>query len=95
VLRKRVAVLVAAAMMVLSMLVVSAPAFAQGVGGCDSNPGRSEGSRSHVATPPPVEPGGTVRHPTANEHDTSDPRTGRGKRNEPQEFLPPLSEGCQ
>jgi hypothetical protein len=33
VLRKKVAVLVAAAVMVLSMLVVSAPVFAQGVGG--------------------------------------------------------------
>jgi hypothetical protein len=52
VLRKRLAVLVAAAVMVLSMLAVSAPAFAQGEGGCDLNPGQSEGSLSQSPTPP-------------------------------------------
>jgi hypothetical protein len=52
------AVLVAAAVMVLSMLVVSAPAaFAQGVGGGDPNPGGSEDSQSNHSTPPTAKPG--------------------------------------
>jgi hypothetical protein len=60
---KRVAVLVAAAVMVLSMLVVSAPAFAQdefpgqGSGATDPNPGQTEGSRSNHGTPPTQKPG--------------------------------------
>jgi hypothetical protein len=84
--RRRIAALL---MVVGFMLASAAPAAlaqpedhpGQGSGAIDSNPGRSEGSKSHVSTPPPVKPGGTVRDPTASEHDTSDPRTGRGKRN--------------
>ncbi len=56
-LRKRVAVLVAAAVMVLSMLAASAPAFAQGVGGCDQQPGQREKARGDVSTPPQGHPG--------------------------------------
>jgi len=69
VLRKRVAVLVAAAVMVLSMLAASAPVFAQGTGGCDPNPGGSEGSRSNHQTPPTTKPGAFHRNTEANEHD--------------------------
>jgi hypothetical protein len=69
VLRKRVAVLVTAAVLLLSMLVVSAPAFGQGVGGCDPHPGGSEASRSIQTTPPQEKPGGVHRSPEANEHD--------------------------
>jgi hypothetical protein len=58
VLRKRVAVLVAAAIMVLSMLVASAPVFAQGVGGCDQQPGQTERSQGDTNTPPQGHPGG-------------------------------------
>ena len=58
-LRKRVAVLVAAAMMVLSMLAVSAPAFAQGEGGCDPQPGQTEKAQSSGSTPPQGKPGET------------------------------------
>jgi hypothetical protein len=80
---------VAALLVALGMLLVMAiPALAQpedhpgqGSGATDSNPGMSEGSRSHNSTPPAVEPGSSVRHPTANEHDTSDTGTGRGRRN--------------
>ena len=79
-LRKRVAVLVAAAMLVLSMFVVSAPAFGQegfdqGVGGCDANPGATEGSDSPLGTPPQGKPGSIIRNPEANEHDE---KTGTG-----------------
>jgi hypothetical protein len=88
VLRKRVAVLVAAAVMMLSMLVVAAPALAmpedhpgQGSGATDSNPGGSEGSKSHNSTPPPLQPGATVRDPGADPNDPFDGRTGRGERN--------------
>ena len=56
-LRKRVAVLVAAAVMVLSMLVASAPVFAQGVGGCDPQPGQTEKAQSDYSTPPQQHPG--------------------------------------
>ena len=57
-LRKRLAVLVAAAMMVLSMLAASAPVFAQGVGGCDPQPGQTENARSGGIEPPQGRPGG-------------------------------------
>jgi len=53
-----VAVLVAAAMMVLAMLVASAPVFAQGEGGCDPQPGQTEKARSSGSTPPQGIPGG-------------------------------------
>jgi hypothetical protein len=80
VLRKKVAMLVAAAVMVLSMLVVSAPAFAQelGPGAADPNPGQTEASDSWHTTPPGAKPGSTVRNPTANEKNP-DVSTGRGE----------------
>ena len=90
-LRKKVAVLVAAAVMVLSMLAASAPAFAQdgcveefpggGSGACEQNPGNSEASLSPHQTPPESKHGAGVRDVTANEHDTGTD-TGRGKRTE-------------
>jgi len=80
VLRKRVAVLVAAAVMVLSMLAASAPAFGQGEDGCDLQPGQTEKARSGQSTPPQGKPALIKRDTTANDHDTSDPRTGFGKR---------------
>ena len=70
-LRKRVTVLVGAAVMVLSMFAASAPVFAQGIGGCDPNPGQSEDSDS-IHTPPPFfQPGSVRRSSEANERDTS------------------------
>jgi hypothetical protein len=80
VLRKRVAVLVAAAMMVLSMLAVSAPAFAQGEGGCDPQPGQTEKAQSSGSTPPQGKPGGNKRSESGSEHNPSDSRTGFGIR---------------
>ena len=77
---KRMAVLVAAAVMVLSMLAVSVPAFAQGVGGSDPNPGGSEGSSARHETPPQGKPGTRQRADEGNEHDPSDPSTGFGQR---------------
>ena len=79
-LRKRVAVLVAAAVMVLSMLAASAPVFAQGEGGCDQQPGQTEKARAPQNSPPLGEPGATRRSQTGNEHDTSDRSTGFGER---------------
>lgn len=69
-LRKRVAVLVAAAGMLLSMLAASAPAFAQGVGGCDANPGASEGTSSNHGTPPTQKPG-TFHDPHSGKNGTA------------------------
>ena len=74
-LRRRLAVLVAAAMMVLSMLVASAPVFAQGQGGCDPEPGATEGTRSNHQTPPTLKPGALHRDTTAND---KDPGTSTG-----------------
>ena len=89
VLWKRMAVLVAAAVMVLSMLVASAPVFAQdgcveefpgaGSGACELNPGQTEGARSRHTTPPGNKPGAFERDVIANEHDTNT-TTGRGER---------------
>ena len=81
-LRKRVAVLVAAAVMVLCMLAASAPAFAQECGGasCELNPGNSEGSRSIHQTPPESNPGGFFRSSAGNEHTSAGEQTGRGER---------------
>jgi hypothetical protein len=81
VLRKRVALLVAAAVLVLSMLAAAAPAFAQECSGasCEQNPGNTEASRSNHSTPPLSKPGASRRDTEANEHDTGID-TGRGKR---------------
>jgi hypothetical protein len=80
VLRKRVTVLVAAAVMMLAMLVASAPVFAQGEGGCDPQPGESEMNRSPVGPPPQGKPGETRRSPSGDENDTTDGITGFGDR---------------
>jgi hypothetical protein len=80
VLRKRVAVLVAAAVMVLSMLAASAPVFGQGVGGCDSQPGQVKKTRSPQASPPQTKPGATRCDPSGGEHDPTSGGTGFGKR---------------
>ena len=87
---KRLAVLVAAAVIVLSMFAASAVAFAQGaiegqgfdegVGGSDPNPGASEGSSSPLGTPPQGKAGASIRDPEANEHDPSGTGTGFGYR---------------
>jgi hypothetical protein len=81
VLRKRVAVLVAAAVMVLSMLAASAPAFAQECDGasCELQPGQTEKARASHETPPHTKPGAIARDSEANAHD-SGTETGRGKR---------------
>jgi hypothetical protein len=82
VLRKRLAVLVAAAMMVLSMFVVSAPAFAvpEGCPGGEMQPGQSgEKARAPQTVPSETKPGHTRRSPTADEHDPNDKTTGRGE----------------
>ena len=79
-LRRRVAVLAAAAMMVLCMLVASAPVFAQGEGGCDPQPGQTEKARAWHDSPPAGKPGQLHRDATANEHDTHKGATGFGDR---------------
>jgi cell division septation protein DedD len=81
VLRKRAAVLVAAAVMVLSMLAASAPVFAQECDGasCEPKPGNTEMSRGPVNPPPQQKPGVIQRDPIANEKD-SGRTTGRGER---------------
>jgi hypothetical protein len=68
VLGKRVTVLVAAAMMVLSMLVVSAPPFAQGESGSDPQPGQTETATSNFT---PLETGTNVRDFGATGNGTS------------------------
>jgi hypothetical protein len=80
VLRKRVAVLVAAAMMVLSMLAVSALVFAQECPGGELKPGQSgERARSPHTAPSEGKPGSLHRSASGDEHDTSDDLTGRGE----------------
>jgi hypothetical protein len=82
VLFKRVTVLVAAAMMVLTMLAASAPAFAQECGGasCEPNPGGSAGSSSNHQTLARSKPGGAHKSPSGTEHGTQETTTGRGER---------------
>jgi hypothetical protein len=80
VLGKRLAVLVAAAMMVLSMFVVSAPVFAvpEGCPGGEMQPGQSgERARAPQTVPSEVKPGSRHRSVSGDEHDTSDDQTGR------------------
>jgi hypothetical protein len=69
VLRKRLSVLVGAAVMVLSMFAASAPVFAQelGPGATDLNPGKTEASDSWHTPPPTLKPGAVRRDSTANE----------------------------
>ena len=75
-LRKKLAVLVAAAVMVLSML-AAAPVFAQGEGGCDPQPGQTEKSQGPGTTPPQGKPG---LLPSQNPAVAADPTTGFGER---------------
>jgi hypothetical protein len=91
VLRKRLSVLVGAAVMVLLMFAASAPVFAQdgcveefpggGSGACEVNPGQTEGARSRHVTPPENKPGSVERDVIANEKNP-ETETGRGKRAE-------------
>ncbi len=78
---KRLAVLVAAAMIVLSML-VAAPAFAQECSGasCELQPGQTEKNNAPILAPAATKPGHGIRDPDANEHDTHTICTGRGER---------------
>ena len=76
------AVLVAAAVMALSMLAVSAPVFAvpEGCPGGELQPGQSgEKARAPQTVPSETQPGDTRRSPTADEHDPTDNLTGRGQ----------------
>ena len=81
-LRKRVALLVAAAVMVLTMLATAASVFAQECSGasCEPSPGQTEKTRSPIAAPPQSKPGGFIRDPTASEKDPTSGQTGRGER---------------
>jgi hypothetical protein len=80
-LRKRVAVLVAAAVMVLSMLAASAPVFAapEGCPGGEMQPGQTESARAPFSMPSEIKPGSAIRDDSGDVHDTSDDRTGRGE----------------
>ena len=71
------------------LLVMAVPALAQpeefpgeGSGASDSNPGVSEGSTSHVSTPPGNIPGAGRRSAPGDKHDTTDDLTRRGERNQ-------------
>jgi hypothetical protein len=80
VLWKRVAVLVTAAVMALSMLAASAPVFAQECPGGEMKPGQSgERERSPHDAPSEVKPGSIHRDSSGEEHDTSNNTTGRGE----------------
>jgi hypothetical protein len=82
VLRKKVAMLVAAAVMVLSMLAASAPVFAvpEGCPAGEMQPGQtSEKARSPFTTPSEGKPGSALRSASGDEHDTSNDTTGRGE----------------
>ena len=76
--RRRIVALLAMVVMAVAMLAAAAPVFAQerGPGACDPNPGESEGSQSHVITPPGGVVGVVVRDPTANEHHLPDSGLG-------------------
>ncbi len=79
---KRLAVLVAAAVMVVTMLAASAPVFAvpEGCPGGEMQPGLSgERERSPHSAPSGDKPGAQHRDPTGGEHDPTDDRTGRGE----------------
>jgi hypothetical protein len=68
--------------MVLSMLVVSASAFAQELGpgaSCELKPGRTESSQGPVNAPPLQKPGVIQRDTRANVNDDGR-TTGRGER---------------
>jgi hypothetical protein len=82
VLRKRLSVLVAAAVMVLSMFVVTAPVFAvpEGCPAGEMQPGQSgEKERSPHTAPSETKPGSATRDDSGEVHDTTDNQTGRGE----------------
>jgi hypothetical protein len=83
VLRKRVAVLVAAAVMVLSMFAASAPAALAQPEGCpggEMQPGQTSfKARAPQSTPSENKPGSARRAESGDVHDTSDDQTGRGE----------------
>ena len=54
---RKITMLLSALVVILTMLVASAPVFAQGEGGCDPQPGQTEKSRSDFSTPPQQHPG--------------------------------------
>jgi|SRR5215211_2060937 len=75
------AVLVAAAVMALSMLAVSAPVFAvpEGCPGGEMQPGQSgERARAPQTVPSEAKPGSARRAEAGHVHDTSNDTTGRG-----------------
>ncbi len=55
--RKRIVALLAMVVMMVAMLAAAAPAFAQGVGGCDPQPGQTERSQGEGESPPQGHPG--------------------------------------
>ena len=69
--------LVAAAIIVLSMLAASAPVLAQGEGRCDPP---TEASRGPFIIPPEAKPGTITRSDTGNEQDPTNDSTGFGRR---------------
>ena len=77
--RRRIVALLAMVVM-LSMLAASAPVFAQGLGGSDTQPGQTEKAQSPHSDPPLQKPGDFTRSTTANDHDPSGAQTGFGKR---------------
>jgi hypothetical protein len=83
VLRKRVAVLVAAAVMVLSMVAASAPVFAvpEACPGGEMQPGQSgERERAPISAPSGATPGSFIEDPTGLEHRNPESLdTGRGE----------------
>ena len=91
-LRKRVSVLVAVAVIVLAMFAASALAFAQECSGasCELKPGNTEMSRRPVNPPSLAQPGYIQRDPGSYENDPRGPCTGRGER-----ILGADSESCQ
>jgi hypothetical protein len=80
-LRKRVAVLVAAAVMVLSMLAASAPVFAvpEECPAGEMQPGQTESARAPQSTPSEIKPGSARRSESGDVHDTTNDATGRGE----------------
>ena len=72
--------IVALLMVVGFMLATAAPGFAQGVGGCDPNPGNVEMSRDPIGAPPVEKPGSAQRTTIADENDPSGIETGFGER---------------
>ena len=73
--------LVAAAVMLVTMLAASAPAFAvpEGCPGGEMRPGQTEKARAPQTVPSEGKPGAARRDDSGDVHDTSDDLTGRGE----------------